>query len=191
MSPAQQRFGSGGVKSCSSRFSATPDGPAGRTQFLVDPRRAVEAMVLLEHRLDFSGDQGVLRLPLSRRRLLPALPGVVTAAGHSQSAAVPGDGVLISQLIDQAKPLGGSCSLTKGAAASLKKSFSLLSSRFSRRSCTSSARSSLVNGPWPQGRLKVCPGRPWRACHHWVSSAGLTAPDARNRLRCSRSGRAG
>jgi hypothetical protein len=46
-----------------------------------------------------------------------------------------------------------------------------------------------------QGRLKVCPCRPWRACHHWVSSAGLTAPVdavfraavARNRFRCSRS----
>jgi hypothetical protein len=48
-----------------------------------------------------------------------------------------------------------------------------------------------MDRPLRQGRLKVCPGRPWRACHHWVSSAGLTAPDARNRLRCSRSGRAG
>jgi hypothetical protein len=36
-----------------------------------------------------------------------------------------------------------------------------------------------------QGRLKVCPCSPWRGCHHWVSSAGLTASDARNRLRCS------
>ena len=36
-----------------------------------------------------------------------------------------------------------------------------------------------------QGRLKVCPSSPWRSCHHWVSSAGLTAPDARNLLRCS------
>jgi hypothetical protein len=99
------------------------DGPSGRTQFLVDPRRAVEATVLLEHCLDFSGDQGVLRLPLSRRRLLPVLPGVVTAAGHSQPATQPGDGVLISELIDQAKPLGGSCSLAKCAAASLKNPF--------------------------------------------------------------------
>ena len=38
-----------------------------------------------------------------------------------------------------------------------------------------------------QGRLKVCPCSPWRACHHWVSSAGLTASDGRNLLRCSRS----
>ena len=104
---------------------------------------------LLEHRLDFSGDQGVLHLPLSRRCLLPVLPGVVTAAGPSQPATQPGKGVLISELIDQAKPLGGSYSLAKCAAASLKKSFSLLSSRFSRRSWTSSERSSLVNGPRP------------------------------------------
>jgi hypothetical protein len=36
-----------------------------------------------------------------------------------------------------------------------------------------------------QGRLKVRPCSPWRGCRHWVSSAGLTASDARNRLRCS------
>jgi hypothetical protein len=54
----------------------TPDGPAGRTQFLVDPRRTVEATVLLEHRLDFSGDRGILCLPLSRRR--PPLPAKLT-----------------------------------------------------------------------------------------------------------------
>ena len=36
-----------------------------------------------------------------------------------------------------------------------------------------------------QGRLKVCPGRAWRACRPWLWSAGLTAPDARNSLRCS------
>ena len=76
----------------------------------------------------------ILHLPLSWRCLLPVLPGVVTAAGHSQPATQPGNGVLISELIDQAIPLGGSCSLAKCAAASLKKSFSLLSSRFSRRS---------------------------------------------------------
>ena len=37
-----------------------------------------------------------------------------------------------------------------------------------------------------QGRLKVCPHRPWRACQHWVWSAGFTAPDARNPFCCSR-----
>ena len=51
--------------------------------------------------------------------------------------------------------------------------------------------SAVVKVPHRQGRLKVCPCRPWRACHHWVSSAGLTAPDARNLLRCSRSERIG
>lgn len=39
------------------------------------------------------------------------------AAGHSQTATEPDDGVLISQLIDQAKPLGGSCSLHPRGAA--------------------------------------------------------------------------
>jgi hypothetical protein len=59
--------------------------------------------------------------------------------------------VLISKLIDQAKPLGGSCPFAKCAAASLKKSFSLLSSRFSLRSRVRSARSSLVSRPWSRG----------------------------------------
>jgi hypothetical protein len=42
--------------------------------------------------------------------------------------------VLIGELIDQAKSLGGSCSLAKCAAASLKKIYFLLRSRLSRRS---------------------------------------------------------
>jgi hypothetical protein len=54
----------------------------------VHTRGAVEAPVLLEHRLDLNGDQSVLGRPLSRR-LLP-LP------------AQPGNGVLIHKLIDQA-----------------------------------------------------------------------------------------
>ncbi len=99
------------------------NGSAGRRQFLVDPRRAVKAPVLLEHGLDFRGDQGVIRLPLSRWCLLSVLPGVVTAAGHSKPAAEPGDGVLTCELIDQAKPIGGSCSFAYCAAASLKKRF--------------------------------------------------------------------
>jgi len=102
-------------------------------QLLVDPRRAVEATVLAEPRLDLSGEPGALGRPLSRRLLLPP-PGVEAAAGHTQLPAQPGDRVLSGQLIDQAKPLGGSCSLAKCAAASLKKSFSLLSSWFSLRS---------------------------------------------------------
>ena len=36
-----------------------------------------------------------------------------------------------------------------------------------------------------QGRLKVCPGRSWRGCQHWVWSAGLSAPNARNQFCCS------
>lgn len=94
-----------------------PDGPTSHTQFLVDPRRAVEAMVLLDHRLNFICGLGVLHLPLYRRCLLPVH---LTAAGHSQPASQPGNGVLMSELIDQAKPLGVSCSLTTRAAASLK-----------------------------------------------------------------------
>jgi hypothetical protein len=70
MSPAQQRFGAG--------FAAGPESLAGfgaqtgRTQLLVDPRRAVEATVFQEHCLDFSGDHGVVRLALSRWQLLLA-----------------------------------------------------------------------------------------------------------------------
>ncbi|MEC7738856.1 MAG: hypothetical protein VYE46_08295 [Cyanobacteriota bacterium] len=71
-----------------------PDGPTSRTQFLVDPRRAVKAMVLLEHRLDFSGGQGVLHMPMYRRCLLPVL---LTTAGQSQPATQPGNGVLMSE----------------------------------------------------------------------------------------------
>ena len=33
--------------------------------------------------------------------------------------------------------------------------------------------SDLLHG---QGRLKICPGRSWRGCQHWVWSAGLIAP---------------
>ena len=119
-------------------------------QLLVDPRGSVEAAVLLEHRRDFSGDRRVLGRTLSRG-LLPLPPGVDAAAGHAQLPAQRGDGVLLGQLIDQAKPLGGSCSLAKCASASLKKSFSLLSSRFSLWSRLSSARSTLVSRPWSLG----------------------------------------
>ncbi|WP_255441656.1 MULTISPECIES: hypothetical protein, partial [unclassified Synechococcus] len=50
--------------------------------------------------------------PLSRR-LLPLPPGIEPAAGHPQLPAQPGHRVSISKLIDQAKPLGGSCSYRK------------------------------------------------------------------------------
>ena len=85
-----------------------PRGP----QLLMDPRGSVEAAMLLEHRLDLSGDRRVLRRSLSRR-LLPLPPGVETTAGNAQLPAQPGHRVLNGQLIDQAKPLGGSCSLAK------------------------------------------------------------------------------
>jgi len=64
--------------------------------------------------------------------------------------------------VNQAKPLGGSCSLAKCAAASLKKSFSLLSSRFSWRSRFNSERSSLVSRPWSLGPLSPRSIRAWR-----------------------------
>jgi hypothetical protein len=118
----------------------------GSPQLLVDPRGSVDGAILLEHHLDLSGQSGVFGHKLSRR-LLPLPPCVVATAGHAQLPAQPGDGVLLGQLIDQANPLGGSCSLAKCAAASLKKSFSLLSSRFSLRSRLSSARSSLASRP--------------------------------------------
>ncbi len=47
------------------------------------------------------------------------------------------------------------------------------------------------NGYRPQGRLKVCPRSSWRGCQHWLWSVGLTAPNARNSLCCSRSARTG
>ena len=103
--------------------------------------------MLLEHRLDLSGDQSVLGRPLSRRRL-PLPPGIEDTAGHAQLLAQPGNRVMTCELIDQAKPLGGSCSFAKCAAVSLKKSFSLLSSRLSIRSRLSSFRSAVVSGPW-------------------------------------------
>jgi len=49
--------------------SVATDPQAGSAQLLVDPGRAVEAPVLAEHRLDLSGEPGVLSRPLSRRLL--------------------------------------------------------------------------------------------------------------------------
>ena len=43
----------------------------------------------------------------------------------------------------------------------------------------------------PQGRLKVCPGSPWRGCQHWVRSAGLSALNASKLLCRSRSAHTG
>jgi len=115
-------------------------GTVGHGQGL-DSRGAVEAAVLLEHRLDLSMCNSVLGRPLPLR-LLP--PGVVSAAGHAQLPAQPAHGEAIHQVVDQAKPLGDSCSFAKRAAANLKNP-SVLSSRFSLRSWASSALSSLVS----------------------------------------------
>jgi len=112
-------------------------------KLLMDAWCAVEAAVPIEHRLHLGRNDGVLLGPWARV-VLPLPPGVEAAAGHTQLPAEPGHRNAIRQLADQAKPLGGSCSLAKCAAASLKKSFSLLSSWFSLRSRTSSALSSLV-----------------------------------------------
>jgi hypothetical protein len=68
----------------------------------------------------------------------------------------------ISKLINQAKPFGDSCSRAKCAAASLKKSFSLLSSRFSLRRRMSSVRSSLLKLPWSLGPTLPLSIRAWR-----------------------------
>ncbi len=113
-------------------------------QLLVDSRRAVEPTVPIKHCLHLGREDRVLTGPTARV-LLSLPPGIEAAARHTQLPAQPGHRKAIRQLADQAKPLGGSCSLAKCAAASLKKSFSLLSSRFSLRSWASSARYSLVS----------------------------------------------
>ena len=100
--------------------------------------------MLLEHSLHLGHEGRVLQGPWARI-LLPLPPGIEAAAGHTQLPAKPGHRKAIRQLTDQPKPLGGSCSFAKCAAAILKKSFSLLSSRFSLWSWTSSALSSLVS----------------------------------------------
>ncbi len=73
-----------------------PRGP----QLLMDPRRSVEAAMLLKHCCDLSGDRRVLGRSLSRR-LLPLPPGVETTAGHAQLPAQPGHRVTTCELIDQ------------------------------------------------------------------------------------------
>ena len=113
-------------------------------ELLMNAWCAVKATVPFKHLLHLGSERRVLQSPWARV-VLPLPPGVEAAAGHTQLPAEPGHREAIRQLADQAKPLGGSCSLAKCAAASLKKSFSLLSSRFSLRSRASSARSSLVS----------------------------------------------
>ncbi len=117
---------------------------ASGPELLMDAWCAVEAAVPFKHGLELDRDGCVLLGPWTRV-VLPLPPGVEAAAGHAQLPAQPGHRKAVRQLADQPKPLGGSCSFAKCAAASLKKSFSLLSSRFSWRSRTSSDLSSLVS----------------------------------------------
>ncbi len=116
----------------------------GDPELLMDAWCAVKATVTFKHCLHLGRDDCVLLGPWARV-VLPLPPGIEATAGHTQLAAQPGHRKTVSQGHDQAKPLGGSCSFAKCAAASLKKSFSLLSSRISLRSRASSALSSLVS----------------------------------------------
>ena len=117
---------------------------ASGPELLMDAWCAVEAAVPIKDRLHRSRD-GCIFLGPWAWVVLPLPPGVETAAGYTQLLTQPGHRKAAREGLDQAKPLGGSCSFAKCAAASLKKSFSLLSSRFSLRSWASSALSSLVS----------------------------------------------
>ncbi len=119
---------------------------ASSPQLPMDAWSSIEGAVLLKNRCHLCCDGSVL-LGTGNRIVLPLLGGVEAAAGHTQLPVEPGNGKTITECADQAKLFGGSCSTAKCAAASLKKSFSLLSSRFSLHSRLSSARSSLVS--WP------------------------------------------
>ena len=117
---------------------------ASSFDLLMDAWCPVETEVPIKHRIHLGCDGSVLLGPWAWV-LLPLPPGVEAAAGYTQLLTQPGRGEAFGEGLDQAKPLGGSCSFAKCAAASLKKSFSLLSSRFSLRSWASSALSSLVS----------------------------------------------
>ena len=95
---------------------------ASGPQLPVDSWSAVKAAVLLKNRCNLGRDGSVL-LGTGTRVALPLLSGVEAAAGHTQLAAEPGNGKAITEFADQAKPFGGSCSLAKCAAASLKNPF--------------------------------------------------------------------
>jgi len=123
-----------------------PNLEASGPELLMDAWCPVEATMTIENRPHLARERLVFPSP-SAWVQVPLTPGIEAAAGHSQLLAQPGHRKAVRQGLDQAKPLGGSCSLAKCAAASLKKSFSLLSSRFSWRSRASSALSSLVSCP--------------------------------------------
>jgi hypothetical protein len=85
-------------------------------QLPVDPPGSVATALRLEHRLehrlDPSGDHGVLGRARSRR-LLPLLPGEEAAAGYGQRPAQPGSGP---------SPISWSIRRTLSAAAALRQS---------------------------------------------------------------------
>ena len=125
---------------------------ASGPELLMVPWCTVEAAVPMEHRLDLSRDGRVLLSPWTRVVLpLPPLPLRATPSClQSQAVEKRSDRRLISRNLSAAAAptaSGSPAGYAKCAAASLKKSFSLRSSRFSFRSLASSALSSLVS--WP------------------------------------------
>ncbi len=105
---------------------------------------AVNATVPFKHCSHLGRDDCVLLGPWARV-VLPLPPGIEAAVGHIQLLAQPDCGKAVRQCVNQTKPLGGSCSLAKCTVPTLKKSFSILSSRFSLRSRESSGLFSLVS----------------------------------------------
>lgn len=89
---------------------------ASSPDLLMDAWCPVETAVPIKNRLHLGCD-GILLLGPWPRVVLPLPPGVETAAGHAQLPAEPGSGEAGREGLDQAKPLGGSCSLhLRGAA---------------------------------------------------------------------------
>jgi hypothetical protein len=101
-----------------------PNLEASGPELLMDAWCPVEATMTIENRPHLARERLVFPSP-SAWVQVPLTPGIEAAAGHSQLLAQPGHRKAVRQGLDQAKPLGGSCSLAKCAAASLKKSFSL------------------------------------------------------------------
>ena len=95
-------------------------------ELLIDARCPVETAAPIKHRLYLGGNCLVFLGPTAWA-LLSLPPDIETAAGYTQLSTEPGRGEAVLAGLDQAKPLGGSCSFAKCAAANLKKSFSYLS----------------------------------------------------------------
>ena len=85
---------------------------ASSFELLMDAWCAIEAPVSIKYLLHLGGDRSVFLGPWARA-LLPLPPGVEAAAGHPQLLAQPGNGEAIREGLNQAKPLGGSCSFAK------------------------------------------------------------------------------